>query len=82
MSEQTTPEVQEQPQAPSLSIQDLLLVVSTIQIISQRGAFKAEELSTVGGLYERLVAFLKANGAIREANAEQPATEAETETEK
>ena len=75
MSEQTTPE-QEQAQQPGLNIQDLMLVVNTIQILSQRGAFKAEELTTIGGLYERLVAFLKASGAIREP-APAPA-EAET----
>lgn len=77
MSDQTTPEVQPQEQAPGLSIQDLMLMVTTIQVVSQRGAFKAEELSSVGGLYERLVGFLKANGAIKDA---EPAAESAANT--
>lgn len=87
MTEQaTTPETQPE-QAPGLSIQDLLLVVNTIQVLSQRGGFKAEEMSTVGGLYERLVAFLRANGAIRDAAPQAPADapsaeSADTPTEK
>lgn len=78
MSDQTTtPE--EQPQAPGLSIQDLMLMVTTIQVTAQRGAFKAEELSSIGGLYERLVGFLKANGAIKDAEPAETPTANTTE---
>lgn len=66
MSEVTSQPTPETPQsAPGLSIQDLLLVVQTLQIVSQRGAVKAEEMETVGGLYSRLVAFLEASGALK-----------------
>ena len=37
----------EQPQAPSLTLQDLVLVAQIIQIGSQRGTFRAEELADV-----------------------------------
>jgi hypothetical protein len=42
-------------------------VAQIIQLTSQRGAFKAEELADVGGLYNKLVAFLQSTGAIAPA---------------
>ena len=65
---QPTQESQEQG-APNLSLQDLLLVAQVIQVSTQRGAFRAEELSNIGGLYDRLIAFLNATGAIKPADA-------------
>jgi hypothetical protein len=56
-------------QAPGLTLQDLVLVAQIIQLTSQRGAFKAEELADVGGLYNKLVAFLQSTGAIAPAPA-------------
>lgn len=76
MSEVTsTPEATEQ-QAPNLSLQDLLLVAQIIQVSTQRGAFKAEELSNIGGLYDRLIAFLNATGAIKPAETSDTAPDA------
>ena len=60
------PAAEKQP-APSLTLQDLVLVAQIIQLTSQRGAFKAEELADVGGLYNKLVAFLQSTGAIAPA---------------
>jgi hypothetical protein len=59
----------EQPvqQAPGLTLQDLVLVAQIIQLTSQRGAFKAEELADVGGLYNKLVTFLQSTGALTPA---------------
>lgn len=54
----------QQPQAPSLTLQDLVLVAQIIQLTSQRGAYKAEELANVGTLYNKLIAFLDSVGAI------------------
>jgi hypothetical protein len=62
--------VAEQPAqqpAPSLTLQDLVLVAQIIQLTSSRGAFKAEELSDVGGLYNKLVTFLQSTGALTPA---------------
>lgn len=66
---------QDQPAVPGLSLQDLLVVVQTIQVVSQRGAVRAEEMELVGGVYTRLVAFLQASGALKPADAETPADE-------
>ena len=78
MSEVTSQEQAPTPAEaqPNLSLQDLLLVTQIIQLASQRGAFRAEELSNIGGLYDRLVVFLNATGAIKPADqgeATQPA---------
>jgi len=56
-------EAAQQP-APSLTLQDLVLVAQIIQLTTQRGAFKAEELADVGGLYNKLIAFLQSTGAL------------------
>ena len=50
--------------APSLTLQDLVLVAQIIQLTSQRGAYRAEELQNVGALYNKLIAFLESVGAI------------------
>lgn len=63
-----TPTPQQQS-APGLTLQDLVLVAQIIQLTTQRGAFKAEELADVGGLYNKLVAFLQSTGAIQPAPA-------------
>lgn len=56
--------VEQDTSAPSLTLQDLVTVAQVIQITSQRGAFRAEELANVGTLYNKLVAFLESSGAI------------------
>ena len=62
----------EQAQPPSLQLSDLVLALQTIQAAAQRGAIRADEMSTVGSLHDRLFAFLEAQGAIKrpEAGAE------------
>lgn len=59
----------EQPATPSLNLQDLITVAQIIQLSSQRGAFRAEELESVGALYNKLIAFLQSVGALRAADA-------------
>jgi hypothetical protein len=56
----------------NLSLQDLLLVVQTLQVVTQRGAIRADEMTNIGGLYDRLVNFLTASGAIKPAGGEEP----------
>jgi len=71
-----TPEAAPQVQ---LQLQDILAAAQCIQLASTRGAYRAEEFTQVGGIYERLVAFLQASGALQpaptEASAEAPAAE-------
>lgn len=69
---QTEANSAEQPQTeqPGLTLQDLILVAQIIQLTSQRGAYRAEELANVGNLYNKLVAFLESTGAISRTPAE------------
>lgn len=53
---------------PTFGIQDLIFTLHVYEICSQRGCFKADELSTVGAVYDRLKSFLMANEAIAEGN--------------
>ena len=74
MTDQET-QTQEKP-AVQLQLSDLLLAAQVIQAASQRGAIKADEMSQVGGLYDRIVTFLQASGALKAPDA--PASEATT----
>jgi hypothetical protein len=67
-------QIEEQPAQnaqTSLQLADILNAVQIIQIASQRGAFKAEEFTQIGGVYDRLVSFLKDSGAIQPQSEEQ-----------
>lgn len=44
--------------APSVTINDIAFLVQIVEIVAQRGAFKAEELSTVGAIYDKVKAFI------------------------
>jgi hypothetical protein len=61
---------QPEQSAPSLTLQDLITVAQIIQLSSQRGAFRAEELQGIGGLYNKLIAFLQSVGALQPAEAQ------------
>ena len=60
---------QPQQEQPNLNLQDLILVAQIIQVSSQRGTFKADELANVGALYNKLIAFLQSTGALTPAPA-------------
>jgi hypothetical protein len=51
----------------ALTLQDLVLVAEIIQLTTQRGAYKAEEMASVGTLYNKLIAFLQSTGAVSPA---------------
>jgi len=61
------------PQQPAaqITLQDLVVVAQIIQLTTQRGAFKAEELADVGNLYNKLIAFLQSTGALTPAPTEE-----------
>jgi len=46
--------------APELNINDLLAMRNLIDVVTTRGAFKENELSSVGVLFDKLNAFLDA----------------------
>jgi hypothetical protein len=60
------------PEAPSLALTDLVLLLNLIRVTSERGAIKAEELSAVGAVYEKLLKFLEASGAINKQTPADP----------
>lgn len=62
------------PASPALGVQDLLLMFQIIQVVAQRGSFRADEMSNVGGLHDRLKAFLTNAGLLS-----APATEGNKE---
>jgi len=48
------------PQQAELTVQDLQAIKQIIDVASQRGAFKPNEMMTVGQTYNKLEAFLNA----------------------
>jgi hypothetical protein len=60
--------------APELNINDLVAMRNVIDVVSKRGAFQANELSSVGQLFDKLNAFLdaaqKAQPAVAPAQGE------------
>jgi hypothetical protein len=54
--------------APELNLNDLSAMRSLIEVVTQRGAFKANELSAAGQLFDKLNAFLSAAEAQAKAN--------------
>lgn len=62
-------------QAPQLGVNDLKLMANILEVVSNRGAIKANEMQAVGTLYNNLMTFLIANGAVEmpepEVQAEQ-----------
>lgn len=65
--------------SPQLQISDLLLILQILQAIAQRGGFKVEEFKTVGECYERLFAFLAANGAVRAQETKPTSADADAQ---
>ena len=62
--EVTAPEMEAEQateqQGPDLTVQDLQALKSIIDVASQRGAFKPNEIMTVGQTYSKLETFLAA----------------------
>lgn len=54
-------EEQTTAKAPELTINDLMALRNLIEVVTARSAFKANELSSVGILFDRLTAFLEAS---------------------
>ena len=68
----TNEKAPEQPQAaPGLTLQDLRILAGSVELGSQRGAFRANEMEIIGATYNKLSEFLKATApAPTEAVAE------------
>ena len=59
----------------SLTLTDMAALKSLIEVATERGAFRAPEMSNVGAIYDKLSAFLSATQAqlAQQAEAQQPA---------
>jgi hypothetical protein len=73
--EQTSNETADAGAPVDLNINDLAAIRNLIEVVTQRGAFKANELSSVGTLFDKLNAFLNAAQAAQaqQPNQDQPA---------
>ena len=69
----------EQPAAAeppvSLSVEDLVNVIRVINVASERGAFKAAELSSVGVVHDRIAKFVDASQKAAAEKADGEATD-------
>lgn len=69
------------PEAPNLALSDLVLLLNLVRATAERGAIKAEEMTAVGAVYEKLFNFLQASGALtpppQESAAQESAQEAQ-----
>lgn len=65
-----TPNSTEAPAGPDLTVQDLQAIKSIIDVASQRGAFRPNEMVTVGQTYTKLEQFLE---AVSQQQPQQPA---------
>lgn len=63
----------EQAQDVGITLNDIALVVQLIDVTSTRGAIRGKEMSAVGNLRERFVAFLTANQPAAEPKEEESA---------
>lgn len=63
----------------TITLQDLSTIVSIIDVCSERGAFKGNELMVVGQIREKVSAFVKQNEKAAEATTETVAAD-ETES--
>ena len=74
MTDTTTTEVSAEQTPPSIAINDIAFLVQIVEIVAQRGAFRAEELTSVGAVYDKVKAFIVANTP-PPAPADQPTEE-------
>ena len=51
-------------EVPQLGVADLKLMANILEVVGNRGAIKAGEMAAVGQLYNNLMTFLIANGAV------------------
>jgi hypothetical protein len=69
----------ETPQMPNITVKDLAVIVNIIDLSAQRGAWKGEELSTVGEIRNKIATVVRALTP-QEAPAEEVANEVAEET--
>ena len=77
MSEETNTQeapATEEENAPQISLADFSAALQVIDVCTQRGAFRGEELSSVGQLRDRINAFVQHHAPAKEEGAAEEAT--------
>ena len=78
--ESDAPEMEVPEQADtSISLQDLQVLANIVDLATQRGAFRGNELSQVGAVFDKLSAFLSQVAAAQAEQAEGEEGEAPEE---
>ena len=72
---ETTAQAAPEQAGADLTVQDLAAIKQIIDVASQRGAFKPNEMMTVGSTYNKLEAFLNVIAA--QQKEQQPEAEGE-----
>lgn len=67
MTEQT----EQQANSAALGLADLALMANIIQVTSERGAIKANEMEAVGALYKKLVEFVNTHAPQPDTTAQE-----------
>ena len=67
------PEVTEGQGVDSISLNDLQVLANVVDLASQRGAFRGNELTQVGEVFDKLSSFLAQVAAAQAANEEEDA---------
>jgi hypothetical protein len=57
---------------PNIAIQDIAFLIQIVEVCSTRGAFRAEELASVGAVYNKVKAFIDANTPAAPAAEQTP----------
>jgi hypothetical protein len=77
------PEVADAPEGQavpeSIGLQDLQLLAQIVDLATQRGAFRGNELTQVGSVFDKLTSFLNHVAAEQQAKAEAEGEEAPAE---
>ena len=71
MTEEVNDVTQAEAPKPELNLNDLAAIRNLIEVVTQRGAFKANELSSVGVLFDKINSFLEAAQAQAKGQAAQ-----------
>ena len=78
MSEETdtqkAPVTEPENNEPQISLADFSAALQVIDVCTQRGAFRGEELSSVGQLRDRINAFVQHHAPAKEKGAAEEAT--------
>jgi hypothetical protein len=70
------PAAEQQASAPELTVQDLQNLRAIIDVASQRGAFRAAEMSAVGAAFNKLDNFLNAVAPAKTGDEDKGSAEA------